>query len=132
MKFGLRLRSARYPDWASKYIDYSALKKQLKRKESSEWDDTDEQAFIASLQDELAKIYKFQEETMADIWEQLHAYEGLVKELMDRPRSEERYHDEEHGEETDEDDDELEAKFADIEADLETLIWQTHEISALF
>jgi SPX domain protein involved in polyphosphate accumulation len=121
----------RYPDWASKYIDYSALKKQLKRKPSAEWDDADEQGFIAALQEQLSKIYKFQEETMADIWEQLRLHEGLVKDLMDRSTA---YHDEEHGEDTDEEDvqEENEAKFAEIEADLETLIWETHEISARF
>jgi len=62
-------------------------------------------------------------------------YENMVNGLMlteqehHHSRSDSEYHDAEEGNDTDEENDELEGRFAEIEADLETLIWETHEIS---
>lgn len=150
--------------------------KELKKADSASWDDADEAAFIQHLDDELRKIYHFQEQKVSEIWAQLKEKEGTVQELLavQRRRQEQQSnseddeddgfahhassgardveeggnntnsnhseqqqqqeHEQEEEEEdaltdTDDDDEDLDARFTDAETDLETLIWETHEIA---
>lgn len=130
-------------EWARNYIDYSGLKKELKSRQSGsdstkEWDDVDESHFLKRLQEELNKVYNFQESKISDIFEQLSLYDDTVHELM---ASKKTAKDEEHqasgsahmDDESDEEDSameaDIEAKFEDIEADLEVLIADVHDLS---
>lgn len=63
MKFGKRLDSSLYSEWSSKYLRYSELKKEIKRRLADNggvWSDKDEDEFVQLLQKELDKIYDFQ------------------------------------------------------------------------
>lgn len=100
----------------------------------------------------MRKIYHFQETKVSEIWDQLRGKEGQVKSLMKLQASRQSPDDEEeedirhahvaHDEEqdadaedpgtltdTDEEDEDIDARFTDVETDLETLIWETHEIA---
>lgn len=132
-------------EWARNYIDYSGLKKELKSRQSGadkskEWDDVDESHFLKRLQDELSKVYNFQEAKIQTIFQQLSENDQSVQELMNDKKTAK---DEEHQAsgsrhdadgDSDEDDDEevdpeIEAKFEEIEADLEILIADVHDLS---
>jgi len=145
MKFGARIKEDLYSEWARNYIDYSSLKKELKSRQSGsdaskEWDDVDESHFLKRLQEELNKVYNFQESKIHDIFEQLSLYDGTVHELMaaksKTAKDEEHQANGMHDDDSDEDDDddaamdaEIEAKFEEIEADLEILIADVHDLS---
>lgn len=92
MKFGSTIKQGLYAEWQQYYIDYSGLKKFLKkrqavhedRKESATWDDTDEAEFIKQLQDELKKVSKFQEDKVGELHGQIALYSSEVQRLVDR------------------------------------------------
>lgn len=52
-----------YRAWQNYYIDYSKLKKELKRRtaDGKAWNEDDEKAFKVLLASELDKIYEFQD-----------------------------------------------------------------------
>lgn len=57
-----------YTAWQAYYIDYSGLKKELKRRTNGRnWNEDDEKQFKQLLASELDKIYQFQEEKVSDI-----------------------------------------------------------------
>jgi len=90
MKFGSQIKEGLYAEWEKYYIDYSGLKKFLKRRqaahesknESNIWDDADEAEFIKKLQDELTKVSRFQEEKVAELHGQIALYSEEVQELV--------------------------------------------------
>lgn len=90
MKFGSQIKAGLYPEWEKYYIDYSGLKKFLKRRqavhesknESNIWDDADEAEFIKKLQDELTKVSRFQEDKVAELHGQIALYSEEVQELV--------------------------------------------------
>lgn len=90
MKFGSLIKAGLYAEWEKYYIDYSGLKKFLKKRqaahesknESNIWDDTDEAEFIKKLQDELTKVSRFQEDKVAELHGQIALYSQEVQELV--------------------------------------------------
>lgn len=65
MKFGRTIKDSLYAEWSDKYLQYSDLKKSIKRRlaaNNDQWTDDDEQSFIAELSSELDKVYTFQKE----------------------------------------------------------------------
>lgn len=90
MKFGSQIKAGLYAEWEKYYIDYSGLKKFLKRRqaaheskhESHIWDDADEAEFIKKLQDELTKVSRFQEDKVAELHGQIALYSQEVEELV--------------------------------------------------
>lgn len=90
MKFGSQIKAGLYSEWEKYYIDYSGLKKFLKKRqaahdnkhESNNWDDSDEAEFIKKLQDELTKVSRFQEDKVAELHGQIGLYSGEVQELV--------------------------------------------------
>ena len=90
MKFGSQIKAGLYAEWEKYYIDYSGLKKFLKRRqaiheskhESNIWDDSDEAEFIKKLQDELTKVSRFQEDKVAELHGQIALYSEEVQELV--------------------------------------------------
>lgn len=122
------------------YKKYSGLKKQLKKRnvdadgENAQWDDALEEDFKAHLKQELDKVKAFEESQSDQIMSHLAAYQTKVQDLMDRQDAHHsaRDHDGDGDEEEDDEsafDDGIEQEFVDLEQDLETLIWETHEIS---
>lgn len=90
MKFGSQIKAGLYAEWEKYYIDYSGLKKFLKRKQAAHeskneaniWDDADEAEFIKKLQDELTKVSRFQEDKVAELHGQIALYSQEVQELV--------------------------------------------------
>lgn len=65
MKFGRTIKDSLYAEWSDKYLQYSDLKKFIKRRlaaSNDQWTDDDEHAFVAELSSELDKVYTFQKE----------------------------------------------------------------------
>ena len=63
MKFGRTIKTSLYPEWSSQYLQYSDLKKQIKKRiadNNGTWSDKDEDAFVEELRQELDKVYSFQ------------------------------------------------------------------------
>lgn len=98
MKFGSQIKAGLYSEWEKYYIDYSGLKKFLKRKqaahesknESNTWDDADEAEFIKKLQDELTKVSRFQEDKVAELHGQIALYSQEVQELVNTQQQQQR------------------------------------------
>lgn len=92
MKFGSTIKQGLYSEWEQYYINYSGLKKFLKKraaahenaKDGSEWDDADEAEFIKRLQEELSKVSRFQEDKVAELHSQIALYSTEVQRLVDR------------------------------------------------
>lgn len=90
MKFGSQIKAGLYAEWEKYYIDYSGLKKFLKRRQAAHeskndsniWDDADEAEFIKKLQDELTKVSRFQEDKVAELHGQIALYSQEVQELV--------------------------------------------------
>lgn len=63
MKFGRTIKTSLYSEWSSKYLRYSELKKEIKKRiadNGGSWTDKDEDEFVALLREELDKVYDFQ------------------------------------------------------------------------
>jgi hypothetical protein len=63
MKFGRTIKTSLYSEWSSKYLRYSELKKEIKKRIANNggtWTDKDEDEFVALLREELDKVYDFQ------------------------------------------------------------------------
>ena len=56
MKFGKYLKTAAYPPWADKYVDYKLLKKCLKPFEDGVATQETEDTFLACLQAQINKV----------------------------------------------------------------------------
>lgn len=66
MKFGRTIKTSLYSEWSSKYLRYSELKKDIKKRIAKNggliWTDKDEDEFVDELRKELDKIYDFQKQ----------------------------------------------------------------------
>lgn len=63
MKFGRTIKTSLYAEWADKYLQYSELKKEIKKRLAANngvWTDKDEDEFVKVLSKELDKVYDFQ------------------------------------------------------------------------
>ena len=118
----------------------NSLDVQLKRRNGPDdtWDDLTEADFVKSLNQQLHKVYHFQENKLKEINESLTKYEVEVKDLIDASRAMPHDEDEEsgpghesgHGDDTDSEDDEaFEGHFSEIEQELENLIADVHDLS---
>ncbi|EJD48890.1 SPX-domain-containing protein [Auricularia subglabra TFB-10046 SS5] len=83
MKFGRKLTSERYAAWRSYYLDYNALKKQLKQRTTeTHWTDADEEDFKSLLASELDKVYRFQKDKTSELMNRIRAAEIDVQALV--------------------------------------------------
>ncbi|KAI8376002.1 VTC domain-containing protein [Radiomyces spectabilis] len=68
MKFGAQLKDAIYPDWKPYYLDYDGLKRKLRKAEKDRpFTEKDETEFVEMLDNNLEKVYAFQQEKMKEI-----------------------------------------------------------------
>lgn len=68
MHFAKTLTSSLYSEWSSKYIRYSDLKKDIKKRMAANggrWTDEDEDDFVEKLRQELDKVYDFQRQKVS-------------------------------------------------------------------
>lgn len=73
MRFGQTLSESKHADW--QYISYNELKALLKQdRPSDDWSESDESAFVEKLDEELEKVYSFQN----------HKYDSLLKDVSSR------------------------------------------------
>ncbi|CAO1628988.1 unnamed protein product [Sympodiomycopsis kandeliae] len=85
MKFGKRLDSSLYSEWSSKYLRYSELKKEIKKRladNDGQWSDKDEDEFVQLLQKELDKIYDFQKAKVEELTERIRQAQSEVHLLV--------------------------------------------------
>ncbi|ORX37345.1 putative vacuole fusion, non-autophagic-related protein [Kockovaella imperatae] len=80
MKFGRRIKDSLYAEWADYYVAYGALKKQIKA--SNPWTDTAEADFISSLNSELEKCERFQQQKAEELLSKIQVLEKQVEELV--------------------------------------------------
>lgn len=68
MKFGRTIKTSLYSEWSSKYLRYSDLKKEIKKRIADNggvWTDKDEDDFVELLRQELDKVYDFQKQKVS-------------------------------------------------------------------
>ncbi|CAG8553553.1 4582_t:CDS:2 [Ambispora gerdemannii] len=87
MKFGSQLQAALYQEWQVYYLDYSGLKKHLKRgeKQGGGYTERDESEFVERLDKELEKIYAFQNSKIDEIKDRVHHCENAVASITRSP-----------------------------------------------
>ncbi|KAJ6072563.1 hypothetical protein N7467_010648 [Penicillium canescens] len=96
MRFGKTLRTAVYPPWKGKYIDYAKLKTLLREhdvtgedasdSEDDQWTEQDEEAFVQELLNvQLDKVNSFQAETSQQLRERTTACEAKLRPLAPGP-----------------------------------------------
>ncbi|CAG8539334.1 14189_t:CDS:2 [Ambispora leptoticha] len=87
MKFGSQLQGALYREWQEYYLDYTGLKKRLKRGEKQEggYTEKDESEFVEHLDKELEKIYAFQNSKIEEIKDRVHHCENAVASITRSP-----------------------------------------------
>lgn len=101
MRFGKTLRSAVYPPWKGKYIDYTKLKTLLRendvtggREDASDsdddqWTEQDEEAFVQELLNvQLDKVNSFQAEKSQQLRERTTECEAKLRPLASAPEEE--------------------------------------------
>jgi len=68
MKFGQTIKTSLYAEWSSKYLRYSDLKKDIKKRiaDHGTWTDKDEDEFVEQLKGELEKVYDFQKNKVSN------------------------------------------------------------------
>ncbi|KAG8924478.1 vacuolar transporter chaperone [Tulasnella sp. 408] len=142
MKFGRTIQNDLYTAWQAYYIDYSGLKKELKRRTSGKnWNEDDEKEFKLLLAAELDKIYQFQEGKVTELARRIKEAEAKVQVLVADyvPDDESDHADEEAveagdlGSDDDDDDahsvDSLEEKFHELEEEVATLVADVHDLA---
>lgn len=80
MHFAKTIKSSLYSEWSSKYLRYSELKKEIKKRISDNggvWKDEDEDDFVEMLRQELDKIYDFQKQKVSHDCSWIYALEFL-------------------------------------------------------
>ncbi|EST06826.1 VTC domain protein [Kalmanozyma brasiliensis GHG001] len=91
MKFGQTIKTSLYAEWADKYLQYSDLKKEIKKrmaKNNGTWTDKDEDEFVAILSKELDKVYDFQKVKVSELTERIKQAQSEVNLLVSsRPNS---------------------------------------------
>ncbi|KAG8887438.1 vacuolar transporter chaperone, partial [Tulasnella sp. 332] len=145
-----------YSAWSPYYIDYSGLKKELKRgtADGKKWTNNDETAFKALLEGQLDKIYEFQDGKVKELARRIKDAEAQVKALvedyvLDDESDDEHHHGGHHhhhdGDEeavdagdtgSDDDDDDsvrsegsIEEKFRELEEEVATLVADVHDLA---
>ncbi|PWN47838.1 putative VTC4-vacuolar transporter chaperone [Violaceomyces palustris] len=91
MKFGRTIKTSLYSEWSSKYLQYSELKKEIKKRiadNNGVWTDQDEDQFVEHLRSELDKVYDFQKLKVTEITERIKEAQSEVHLLVSsRPNS---------------------------------------------
>lgn len=158
MKFGRTIKTSLYPEWSSQYLQYSDLKKEIKRRMAENhgtWSDRDEDAFVEELRQELDKVYSFQKSKVSELTARIEEVNLEVHNLLalrhgEHDDAEHRPHEEQHegqrqpgvyhaGDDAGSDDefdsdgelDPLEDRFQDLEEQLAVIIADVHDL-ALF
>ncbi|KAG8988496.1 vacuolar transporter chaperone [Tulasnella sp. JGI-2019a] len=159
MKFGRTIQNDLYSAWSPYYIDYSGLKKELKRgtAEGKKWTNTDETVFKALLEAQLDKIYEFQDGKVKELARRIKDAEAQVKSLVEdyipdddsddehHDHTNGRYHHHHDGDEEaldagdpgsdDSDDDSIRSegsiaeKFRELEEEVATLVADVHDLA---
>ncbi|RKP09460.1 SPX-domain-containing protein [Thamnocephalis sphaerospora] len=89
MKFGSQLRDALYPEWRFYYLDYAGLKRQIKdRTVARSYKEGDEAYFVEQLEQELDKVFSFQQVKYGEINRRVQALEDRVQKLSEDPETE--------------------------------------------
>ena len=80
MRFGQTLSASKHQGWS--YISYNDLKALLKQDQPSEdWTEADESTFVEHLDEELEKVYSFQNKKYETLLEDVTARESELKEI---------------------------------------------------
>ncbi|KAL4402009.1 vacuolar transporter chaperone [Malassezia pachydermatis] len=98
MKFGRTIKTSLYPEWSSQYLQYSDLKKEIKRRMAENqgtWTDKDEDEFVEELRMELDKVYSFQKSKVSELTGRIEQVNTEVTQLMKARDAYEAAH--EHG-----------------------------------
>ncbi|KAN0062416.1 vacuolar transporter chaperone [Thecaphora frezii] len=85
MKFGRTIKTSLYAGWADKYLQYSELKKEIKKRLAANngvWTDKDEDEFVSLLSKELDKVYDFQKLKVTEITERIKEAQSEVNLLV--------------------------------------------------
>ncbi|WFD48501.1 vacuolar transporter chaperone [Malassezia furfur] len=85
MKFGRTIKTSLYPEWSSQYLQYSDLKKQIKKRISDNqgtWTDKDEDDFVEELRKELDKVYSFQKSKVSELTGRIERVNAEVNQLL--------------------------------------------------
>ncbi|KAF9560750.1 SPX-domain-containing protein [Agrocybe pediades] len=84
MKFGTKISTDLYNEWRPFYLDYNALKRELKKRTTNEtgWTEKDEQDFKEMLMKELDKIHDFQKAKTSELSRRIHDAEKDVQRLV--------------------------------------------------
>lgn len=89
MKFGQTLANSKHGDW--NYIDYDSLKALLKQdRPSEEWSEDDESAFVEKLDEELEKVYSFQNQKYDSLLDCVTKIEAELEEIQHQKKVDER------------------------------------------
>ncbi|KAK1820069.1 vacuolar transporter chaperone [Friedmanniomyces endolithicus] len=103
MRFGQQLRSSLIKDWYHYYISYEELKDSLRSTNFShspaiqqgkhadeEWSEDDEKRFVNKLEEELDKVFTFQQVKSQEIIRRINSTEKEVNEVIARTQSAEQ------------------------------------------
>lgn len=85
MKFGRTIKTSLYPEWSSQYLQYSDLKKEIKRRMAENndvWTDKDEDEFVEELRMELDKVYSFQKSKVSELTGRIEQVNAEVNQLI--------------------------------------------------
>ena len=85
MKFGRTIKTSLYPEWSSQYLQYSDLKKDIKRRMAENegiWTDKDEDEFVEELRMELDKVYSFQKSKVSELTGRIEQVNTEVNQLL--------------------------------------------------
>lgn len=101
MKFGRTIKTSLYPEWESQYLQYSDLKKEIKRRlaeNQGNWTDKDEDEFVEELRMELDKVYSFQKSKVSELTGRIEQVNTEVNQLLAARSAAEQNHGPSHGE----------------------------------
>ncbi|CAO1625960.1 unnamed protein product [Parajaminaea phylloscopi] len=90
MHFAKTLTSSLYSEWSSKYIRYSELKKEIKRRMAANggtWTDQDEDDFVEMLRQELNKVYDFQSLKVQELTDRIKQAQAEIHLLVSSRQS---------------------------------------------
>ena len=100
MKFGRTIKTSLYPEWESQYLQYSDLKKEIKRRlaeNQGNWTDKDEDEFVEELRMELDKVYSFQKSKVSELTGRIEQVNTEVNQLLAARAAAEQSHEHGHG-----------------------------------
>ncbi|KAI9297342.1 vacuolar transporter chaperone 4 [Neoconidiobolus thromboides FSU 785] len=85
MKFGQQLNNSLYSEWRFYYIDYDGLKRLIRTKDSSQFNEDDEARFVEFLEKDLEKVSAFQSIKTGEINRRIQHCEVLVNGIASNP-----------------------------------------------